>query len=69
MKNIITLSLIAITFFACSKGGDKKSQLDALKKEQAGRSSAAPDTHPGFSAPGRTGIQTQAGRINSTDHG
>ncbi len=35
MKNIITLSLIAITFFACSKGDDKKSQLDALKKEQA----------------------------------
>ncbi len=36
MKKIITFSLIAATLFACSDGsGDKKSQLEALKKEQA----------------------------------
>lgn len=36
MKKIITFSLIAATLFACSSGdGDKKSQLEKLKKEQA----------------------------------
>lgn len=35
MKNIITLSLITALFFSCSKGGDKKTQLEDLKKEQA----------------------------------
>lgn len=35
MKRIITFSLIATTLFACSKGSDKKAQLEELKKEQA----------------------------------
>ena len=35
MKRIITFTFITIIFIACSNGGDKKTQLEDLKKEQA----------------------------------